>query len=185
MICGILIRQPISADTCTINLSTPLRSSQNSPTIIPGRNFRFFWRYLEFVDYDVNFYNALAAKGDEIGWTTKPNNHGFPWGHLTSLEAAEARRDSDPPIDLSQIPAISPARLRQLEATRALESSLESTRLEVTRCISGPRSGPEPALETGPGLTEDEKFVIRRITADEKDVVRKREDTTVGDLYGS
>ena len=32
---------------------------------------------------------------------------------------------------------------------------------------------------------EDEKFVLRRMTADETDVVRKREDTTISDLYGS
>ncbi|KAI9888102.1 MAG: hypothetical protein M1823_000037 [Watsoniomyces obsoletus] len=56
----------------------------------PGQKLRFFWRYMQFVSFDHDFYETLAAKGREIGWTTKPSNpEHCLFGHETSLERAE------------------------------------------------------------------------------------------------
>ncbi|KAI9795076.1 MAG: hypothetical protein M1816_000098 [Peltula sp. TS41687] len=72
-----------------------IRELMDRPDDHPGPKLRFYWRYLEFHEYDGNFYDTLAAKGREVGFTTKANNGPWQFGHPTRFEVEEAEAENE------------------------------------------------------------------------------------------
>ncbi|KAI9720190.1 MAG: hypothetical protein M1812_003008 [Candelaria pacifica] len=57
-----------------------------------GLKLRFYWQYLECVDYDENLYNALYNQGMKVGYTTKP---GGGFGKNAAFPTARKGNDED------------------------------------------------------------------------------------------